>query len=125
MAERKPLVQIGGQVTQLPDGDSITTGVVNIGEESIVTADIAVVVGPSNVKFEHLGGGTQNVDIIDGGEDGDILYLRLTTLSNKVRVRKGTGNIFGGSNRLFNNDVALLVLLNNNGVSWTEISWSG
>lgn len=124
MAVRKPLVQIAGQVTQLPEGDSVSTGLVNIGEQVVVTAAVTVLVEPSNVKFEHLGGGTQNVDTINGGLDGDILYVRLFPGSNNVRVRKGMGNIFGGSNRLLNSTTQLLVLLNNNGISWTEMSWS-
>jgi hypothetical protein len=126
MATRIPLVlALDGQLEQLPTADDIIVGKTNIGTVDIVIAANTVSVIPSNVKFLHLGGGVQNVDTINGGVDGDILYIRLAPGSNNVRVRKNNGNVTAGPNRRLNSQSDLLVLLNDSGTSWVEISWRG
>jgi hypothetical protein len=126
MATRIPLVlALDGQLEQLPTGDDIIVGKQNIGTVEIVIANNVVSVIPSNIKFFHPGPGTQNVDTINGGLDGDILYVRLAPGSNNVRVRKGNGNISAGPNRTLNEQDDLLVLLNDSGNAWVEISWRG
>ena len=71
MATRIPLVlSTTGQIEQLPNGDVLAPQLTNIGTVDIVVAATTVTVIPSNVKFVHLGGGTQNIDTINGGSDG-------------------------------------------------------
>lgn len=121
---RKALVQASGQMEQIPDGDFLNIGKLNLGSPETITAANTISVSKSYVVLKHLGGGTQNVDQINGGDIGDVIVIRRAVAGNNVRIRKDVGNITGSSNRLLNNprDVVILLLTEFN--IWLEISWN-
>lgn len=123
MVRRKPLVQVDGQVKQLPDGDFVNLGKLNIGLADTIAANNTITVSNSHIVLYNFGS-TQNVDTINGGNDGDIIVIRLATGSSNVRVRKGNGNIYGGSNRVLRKNTDILTLVGN-GSAWAELSWQG
>lgn len=121
---RKPLVQ-AGRVEQLPDSDYLNIGKLNIGPGVVVTAATTITIpNSSHILLNNPGGGTVNVDTINGGDPGDILLIRLAPGSGDVRVRKGPGNVFGAANRLLNSQTDILTLLGN-GTAWGEVTWQG
>lgn len=127
MPARKPLVTKGtnGGTRQLADTDFLILGKLNIGPGVVVTAAPTIVLpNSSHILLNNPGGGTINVDNINGGDDGDLIVFRLAPGSGNVRIRKNNGNVFGSVNRLFNDLTDILVLLGN-GTAWGEVSWQG
>ena len=125
MARRKPLVQGSGQVEQLPNADYLNIGKLNIGPGVVIAAAATITIpNSSHILLNNPGGGTINVDIINGGSNGDIAVFRLAPGSGNVRVRKGNGNVSGSANRLLNNPEDILTMLGT-GTGWIEIAWQG
>lgn len=124
MSKRKPLFQDGGQVEQLsfPDHTDLG-GILSLGKRRLQGADNTITFKGSNMLLLNNGGGTQNVDEITGGEDGDILILRLANNASNVRVRNGQGNIKLQQNRMLNSDTDVLMLMNVNDTTWIELNW--
>lgn len=124
MAKRKPLFQTAGQVEELPATDHTDLGgILNLGPSFSVTAATTITFEKTNTIFLNPGG-TQNVDQINGGNDGDVLVLRKFAAAGAVRVRTDEGNLvlFKDRKIILGSDV--LTLLNIGG-TWVEISWSG
>lgn len=128
MTAVKPLVTAGtnGRTRQLDSStDYLVLGKLNIGPGVVVNAATTIVIpNSSHILLNNPGGGAINVDFINGANDGDVIILRLAPGSGNVRVRKGNGNVFGGSNRLFNDPTDILTLLSN-GTAWGEVAWQG
>lgn len=122
MSKRKPLVLEDGQVEQLPFGDHTDLGgILNVGPGFPVPANNTITFQRTNSVFTN-NGGTQNVDQINGGNDGDILILRKLSSASNVKVRRNQGNILVKQNRFFNSGTDLLVLLKVS-IFWVELNW--
>ena len=123
---RKPLVQNGGQLEQLPDSDFAHIGKLNLEpRQTIIVNSSTINVTSSFVRVRYNGGGTQNVDQINGGERGDVLIIHRHNNGNNIRFRKGNGNINGGPNRTMNSRDDTLMLIKITGGQWNEVSWQG
>ena len=125
MASRIPLVlSTQGQVEQLPDGDFLNVGKLNVGSpEQIVVSTNTIVVSKSYVEafsFSNI-----VLDQIDGGEAFDFLFIRGQIGTSRIRVQKNTGNIFGGNKRDIDGPDKIIMLLNTDGNNWIEVSWQG
>ena len=123
---RFPLVQDNGQIEQLPAADFAHIGKLNLEPRQIIIVNSATInVTSSFVRVRFNGGGTQNVDQINGGERGDILIIHRANGGNNIRFRKGVGNINGGNDRTMRSRDDTLMLIKITGGQWNEVSWQG
>ena len=126
MPRRKPLVQANGQMEQLPDGDFIEVGELNLEPRETIDAAATITVSSSFIRMRNTSGGTVNVDQINGGERGHVLIImRRGGADDNTRFRKGPGNINGGPNRLMDSRDDILMLIKINNTQWNEVSWQG
>ena len=125
MSERIPLVlSTAGQVEQLPDGDFVKLGKLNVGPpESIVVTGPTITVSGSYIEVTATS--NQTLVQIDGGEPFDLLFIRGIVGTSRIRVEKGIGNILGGNKRDIDSPFKILMLLNTDGSNWVEVSWQG
>ena len=70
------------------------------------------------------GGGSEDLDTVNGGTHGDILILRAVNASRTVVCKDGTGNLNLAGDFSLDNTQDLIVLLHTGG-AWTELSRSG
>lgn len=70
-------------------------GMINLGPSPTLTIASGVIsVTKSHHKVDTEGGaGTDNLDTINGGTDGDILILRTANVARDVVIKNGTGNL--------------------------------
>lgn len=102
-----PLVLVEGMIQRLDPNDRLEVRRLNIGEfEHIVATSRTITVSNSFVRLTAPSG-TQNVDIILGGQEGDVLVL----FGNNIRLRRrNDGNLKLGSNTLLNNNGSTLLV---------------
>lgn len=102
-----------------------TTDFMNFGPATDVTiSGGAITATRSHMRVDTEGGAsTDDLDTINGGQDGDWLMLRTESSSRDVTMKHGTGNIFCGSDRTLNN-VADWILLVNQSSQWRMMAFA-
>lgn len=125
MQIRKPLVQTNGQMEQLPSGDAVEIGKLNLEPRETVHVASTIAISRSFVRLRNDTGSTVNVDQIDGGERGDVIIITRRGTGNNILIRKGTGNVEGGPDRLMVTPSDTLMLIKRNDSIWNEVSWQG
>jgi hypothetical protein len=126
MAFRRPIVVREGQLQQLQAADRLHLGKISLGPSpttlGIVGGAITVTDSWHKVDTEGLTG-TDNLETILGGEEGDILVLTAAHDSRTVSVRDNTGNCRLAGN--FNLDHTFdTITLMFNGTFWLELARS-
>lgn len=91
-------------------------------EKTIAAGVIAVTGGYHSVDTEG-DAGTDDLDTINGGAEGQILILRANNTARTVVIRNGTGNIQSGTDCTLDSDKDTWVGLYD-GTQWLEISRS-
>lgn len=65
-----------------------------------------------------------DLDTVNGGQDGDILILRATNAARVVTVKDGTGNLNLSADFALNTTRDRITLINNAGTAWFELARS-
>jgi hypothetical protein len=121
MASRLPLVLEGAQVEQLPDGDFVQLGKLNIGPAQLVEV-VSPVITATSSHMEVNSGVSQTVDTINGGDSSDILFIHGQAGTAKINFDLG-GNLILKKKRTVEGLGDVLLLLREGGF-WYEVSWS-
>ena len=99
-------------------------GMISVGSPTAVTVSggiIAVTKSYHTVDTEG-GAAADDLDTINGGEDGDLLVLRIVAAARKVTVKDGTGNLEITGDCVLGGLPNIIVLLNIDGTSWIEVT---
>lgn len=90
-----PFSELDDALTNLINGDQAWTQL-NHGAPTTLTiaAGIVTVTQTYHTVDTQGGAGTDDLDTINGGQVGDVLYLSLADASRIVTVKNGTGNIY-------------------------------
>lgn len=101
-----PLVIIDGLIQQLDPNDRLKVERLNIGPwDNILVTSNTVTVSSSFVRLRSPF--LRNVDVILGGEEGDVLVV----FGNNIRLRRvASGNLKLRSNTLLNNNRATMLV---------------
>lgn len=100
-------------------------GLVNIpeGAELTISAGVITVTDSYHHVDTEADAGTDDLDTINGGTSGDILFLRANNDARTVVCKDGTGNLtLAGDFSL--DSVSDRILLHYDGTNWVEISRS-
>ena len=107
------------------DSNITTTGFVGHGTPATLTIATGVVTatGSFHLVDTEASAATDDLDTINGGSDGDVLYLQAANIARTVVVKDGTGNLLlSGDFSLDNtNDILTLIRI---GLNWKETSRS-
>jgi len=102
-----------------------TTGFIGYGTPATLTIATGVVTatGSFHLVDTEASAATDDLDTINGGSDGDVLYLQAANIARTVVVKDGTGNLLmSGDFSLDNtNDILTLIRI---GPNWKETSRS-
>lgn len=92
---------------------------------TIASGVISLVPGFSYYKVTVQSGATDDLDTINGGNEGDLIFLKAASDTADVVLRDGTGNIIteGGVN-LTLDDLDDLALLHFDGTAWKAAIWN-
>jgi len=118
----KPLFMRAGQIEQQQAGDGLKVNLGPAAPLGIVGGSVTITGSFHQVDTEALSG-TDNLDNILGGAEGDLLILRATDDGRTVVVRDNQGNCRLGSNCSLNHSSDSLTLLFNGSV-WIELARS-
>lgn len=123
MPARKPLVITADQVEQIPSGDFVDLGKLNIGPAELIdaTGTATITVTGSHTQVTSIG--TQTVIQINGGETNDLLWIRGQVVTDKITFNTG-GNLLLTKKRDVQGPNNILILLRDGSV-WHEVSWNG
>lgn len=107
------------------DGITVSGGVTSLG--SFTNLDIssgAITITSSTHRVDtESGAASDDLDTINGGTDGSVLYLRTNLDTRDVTVKDATGNIYLAGDFALNNSQRILTLIKR-GNSWYEVSRS-
>lgn len=92
------------------------------GTLTIATGAITVT-GSFHELDTEASAATDDLDTINGGNDGDILILQTTNQGRDVTVKNGTGNILCGSDRVLDRKADKITLIKSNG-NWEMIAFA-
>ncbi len=129
MAERKAVIMKNGRLTVLPDTESLfgRRQKVNLGGSTLTIASGVITVSTSYHKVETQGAAaTDDLDTINGGSEGDVLFLSPENNAHTVVVKNGTGNIKVGSGADFTmDDIEDAIALVKIGALWFTLELGG
>jgi hypothetical protein len=107
------------------NGITVSGGVTSLG--SFTNLDIssgAITITSSTHRVDtESGAASDDLDTINGGIDGSVLYLRTNLDTRDVTVKDATGNIYLAGDFALNNSQRILTLIKR-GNSWYEVSRS-
>lgn len=121
---KKPLVVGTNIIEQLIPADRLDVGFLNIGEPvqlTLISKQITVTGSFHSVYTNLPGSNDRQLDIINGGQTGDILILIGTDDGQDISVRDNAGNLRLAGNWTLSASVDTLVLLKL-GINWIELS---
>lgn len=119
MARRKPLVERAGGVERLQVGDLLNFGKLNLGQ----VVPLNLVAGAITITGSYhsiFTAATANLNTINGGVEGDVLVIRISTTSADVSPRDNTGNLRLAGNFTLSDPADTLVMLFD-GANWIEL----
>lgn len=116
----RPLGILNGYIRRL---FTVTAEALSLGTPSSLVATNTILISKSFHELVYPGGGTQNVDQINGGVDGQILVLKAHSTSNDIRLRDEVGNLLIAGNFVLNSERDTITLIRN-GNSWYELARS-
>lgn len=102
------------------------SGFINVGTGSELTIATGAVTATSSYHYidTESDAATDDLDTINGGADGDILYIRAIDSSRTVVVKDATGNLQLNGDFSMDNIWDCMKLLNVGGSNWVEVSRS-
>ena len=68
--------------------------------------------------------GTDDLDTINGGGDGDIIIIKAENAARTIVVKDGTGNLRTAGDFSMDNSTDTMMLINSGGSTWLELSRS-
>lgn len=89
-----------------------------------IASGVITATGSFMVIDTEAAGAADDLDTINEGVQGDILILRSSDNARDITVKHGTGNIFCGSDRVLNNTTDKITLMNENGTTWSMLSFA-
>lgn len=99
----------------------------NVGTREDVTIASGVITITSSFMGVDTEGAAATDDLvtINGGVQGDIIFIRAVNTARTIVAKHGTGNIFldGAADKSLDNTVDMLALLNSNGTSWVQVGF--
>jgi hypothetical protein len=121
------------QMFSLTNSGTITsaervTGRLNFGASEVLTissGEITLTDGLGNFRIStESSASTDDLDTINGGSEGDVVFIRATNSSNTIVLKDSTGNIrTNGSVDLSLDNSQDLVMLVFDGTNWRAILW--
>jgi hypothetical protein len=118
----KPLVIKSGQIEQQQAGDGLKLNLGPAAPLTIVGGAVTIIGSYHEIDTEGAAS-SDNLDVINGGVEGDILILRAVNDGRTVVVRDNQGNCRLTSNCSLNHSHDTLTLLFNGSV-WLELTRS-
>lgn len=122
-----PLGELDDAITKLANGTTPMTPVltrVNLGSATEVTIAggvIAVTQSRHTVDTE-ADASSDNLDTINGGSEGDLIYLQTVNSARDVVVKHLTGNIYcKAATDVTLGDARRVIALMKNGSTWSEV----
>lgn len=123
MPARKPLVITGDQVEQIPAGDFVELGKLNIGPPQLIDVTGLSTIAVTGSHIEVMSAGNQTILQINGGDTNDLLWIHGQLVTDKITFNTG-GNLLLSKKRDVLGPSNIIVLLRE-GTVWYEVSWSG
>jgi len=122
---KDPIDALDDELYNLEQGDSAFTQL-NLGVATTVTiATGAVTVSGSFHEITNeASAGTDTLDTINGGAEGDIVVFRPTTIANTTSFSNGVGNIYtstGATVALTGHKTIAFICVDESGLQWWQI----
>jgi hypothetical protein len=107
-------------------GDEVVTGFFGLGTPSTLTIATGAVTATKSYHLIDTEGGlaTDDVDNINGGTDGSILFVRAANSARTVVCKDSTGNLRLAGDCTLDDAHDTLTLLNLSGTVWEELARS-
>jgi hypothetical protein len=105
-------------------GDIVATKNINLSADALLTvATGAVTQTTSYHSIAGEGAAADDLVTINGGTEGDVLFIRASSDTVTITVKDGTGNIQCGGDRVLDNLQDTMQLLYD-GTNWLEVSFA-